>query len=307
MRGRRRHSPAAVALIGSAFLLAGCQGPDRQDTTTAPDRRSSAASTAADYAACRERAGGDARLLVACADAAVAAAAVDADAAGMAALGSAAQAQVSGSLSDQVAVAHALASFAIDRARLRDGVPLPRADEQAVPAALARAAAPLVADTCVGASEAAACERARERLLPRFAARLSVLASAKAGTETKSVRLGGYAPPTCEAVRRLTPDAALAVFESEFPAALKDERLVETIMLSEDQVGDVAAYLACLAEHTGFAPDVIDSSLTFFASRQSGATARKALHRLGKAPGNNAAAAREFASQVTDYLAAPEG
>lgn len=301
MPAYRRDAPLAWVLAVVVVLLAGCREPER------PASQLTADSIAADYAACRQRAAGDSRQLIACADAAVTAAAPGAAAPGFAALGDAANALAGDNLSRQVGVSDALASLAIERATLREGEVLPRADELAVPAVLATAGAPIMADACRGARDAITCEAGRSRLLPRLAARLAALSTREPGSEAKAAPLGGYLPPTCEAVHATTADVALAQFESEFPAALKDERLVETIALSEDQVRAISAYLACLAARSDFAPDVIDSSLTFFSSRQSGARARAALERLGKESGSDAAAAREFASQVADYLAAPEG
>lgn len=307
MPGRRRHARGALVLVAAALLLTGCQRHGDQDRAAALETPP-AESIIAAYAACRERAGGDAPRLIACADAAVLAAVPGDAGAAFAVVGDVANAQAGASLAQRAGVADALASLAIERATLREGSPLPRADERPVPALLARAAAPIVSGTCVGAGDPQACEAGRDRLLPRLAARLSALTQAGLGVGPKAALLGGYTPPTCGAVRAAaTADAALGEFESEFPAALKDERLVETIVLGDDQVRAISAYLACLAARTGFAPDVIDSSLAFFASRQSGARARASLDRLGKDSGSDAVAAREFAGQVSDYLSAPDG
>jgi hypothetical protein len=295
----------ALALVTSTALLVGCQRSGRQDAAAA--RQVSARSIAADYAACQERAAGDARRLVACADAAVVTSVPGSAAPAVATLGDAANAQAGDSLSHQAAVADALAKLAIELARLREGTPLAAAGEHAVPAQLAQAAAPILASACVGARDARTCLVGRDRLLPRLSARLASISTAP-DLGSKAAPLGGYGAPGCAAVRAAaTPEVALAEFESEFPAALKDVRLVETIRLDDARIREISAYLACLAERTDYAPDVIDSSLAFFASRQSGPRARAALERLGEGTGSDAAAAREFSRQVSDYLSAPDG
>lgn len=299
MRQRGRFISAALTLAILVSPLAGC---DRAEKPAAPAPRGEIEVDAieAEYEACRTAGDGDA--LISCADTAFTAAAPDVDNEAVAALGDAAIEQAGGDyVAARVVAAEAMARFAFDRARVRQGRPLIPAEERAVPALLAKAGAPIVAGTCTGSRVVDACRAAHDRLLPRLAARV---------TEPGMIAAvpGGYVPPTCQAVRAASSaDAALGQFESDFPAALKDEKLVETVVLSDGQVRGISAYLACLAERTDYAPDVVESSLTFFASGKSGARAREALAILGKGGGQDATAAREFADQVEDFLTAPAG
>ena len=306
MRLGGRLVPAALAFALAA--LGGCDRATERATGEAgglagPDQ------AAAEYETCRSGAAGDPQALVACADTVVLAAAPAAGREAFARLGDAALAEAGGDqLALRAGVADALARFALERAALRQGRALARADEAPVPAPLARAGATLVAGTCGAARALQACEMGRDRLLPRLAARVNALAAPGEDAGAKPAALGGYRPPGCDPVRAApSAEAALAQFESEFPAALKDERLVETVAPDDGQVRAIAAYLACLAARTDYAPDVVESSLTLFASERNGTRMRDALARLGKGGGDDAAAAREFGAQVEDYLAAPAG
>jgi hypothetical protein len=306
MNGRARLARAALALVILSPSLAGCdRGAER---ATVQDKGGpSADQVDAAYQACLGRADGDWRQLVACSQSAIASAAPDLTGNEIAALESASHAQAGGE-GDAVraAVADAMARLAIERAAVREGRPLPGAATLAVPSPLAAAGAPIVAGTCTGSPAVDACRAAHGRLLGRFAARLAGLSAP--AEDSRPVVLGGYVPPSCEAVRAAaSPDAALGEFESTFPAALKDERLVETVALDDAHLRAISAYLACLSARTDYAPDVVENSLTFFASKSNGARAREALAVLARGSGNDAAAAREFAAQVSDYLSGPEG
>ncbi len=298
MRPRGRFAPAALALALMLPVLAGCYR-EASDAVEADAVR-------ADYQDCRDRApGADPQALIACADAAIEAAAPGSDA-GLSALGDAALAQAgSDALALRVAVADALAGFAIDRATVRAGLPLPPAPQAPVSPALARAAARVVADTCKDSPALAACRAAHDRLLPRLAARLAAIGPSERRNAAPPAVLGGYVAPTCAAVRAVSADAALEQFQTEFPRPLMDEGLVESVALDDGQVRALSAYLACLAARTYYVPDVAESSLTFFASARNGARARAALAELAKGKGADAEAAREFGEQVGDYLAPP--
>lgn len=305
MNGRARLARAALVLVVLAPAAACRQSADTEQP--APKRESDAGKAEADYAACRARAEGP-RELVACGSAAIDAAAPGLDDSAFAALAEAAESRMEDSLTNQVVLADALARLALERAQVRLGRPLADAGVAPVPAELAEAGAPIVAGTCSGSQAVDACRAAHGQLLPRFAARVAGLSTSESEDAPFSASLGAYQPPTCAAVRAApSADAALGDFESTFPAALKDERLVETVALDDQDVRRVSAYLACLSARTAFAPDVVETSLNLFASKRNGARAREALATLAQGRGEDADAAREFAAQVTDYLAGPEG
>ena len=288
-------SGVAAALLAAALLppLVGCEAHRQPDVPGA---------AAAVYVRCQSDAAGDAAALTACADRTIAATWQGAPADRLAELGDAAIALAGGdSLAARAIASDAIARLALERAAIRAGARWPPAAEGPPAAPLRAAWAPLATSLCTDAP-ARTCDSRRERLLARLAARLGGSPGKPPATSAApSLPLGGYITPTCAEVRGQSLEEALAGFEQNFPPALRDQRLVETEVLEATQLSALTGYLACLAAQTGYAPDVAESSLWLFESKRHGAAARADLAAQGRGHGVDAAAAREFSAQITDY------
>jgi len=133
----------------------------------------------------------------------------------------------------------------------------------------------------------------------------AIVKPAAAPTPASAAVPGGYVPPTCAAVRaEPSPEGALTTFHNNFPAALEDQKLVERVTLDDRALRAISAYLACLAQRTNYEPDVAETALWLYASKRHGSRARAQLRALTMVPGDDGAAAKEFARQIEDYLAA---
>lgn len=165
-----------------------------------------------------------------------------------------------------------------------------------------------VADVLAKAALETSAGQTATSVASRFDARMMALREKSEKRSSSAPALGGYVPPNCSAVRSArSADTALAQFESEFPRALQDEALVETLTLNDAQLRAISLYLACLAERTDFGPDVVENSLWFYASKRHGKRAHAILDELGRTPGPDGGAAKAFSAQVSEYLATSVG
>jgi hypothetical protein len=303
MRPRR----SAVLL---AIALAACDGapPAAQGANAA-----AAATTAADtdYGACRDRAGGDASALIACADAAIAKAgsAIDspeAAAAFRSALQQLGDAAADGGQAAQVAFAHRAVRAARARAALLAG------------GGVGDGAGPAGAMPSGDAGEAWARSRTiscREHHVSACAARYDALLglvaepkeSAMATAKPPAGPSEGLPLPSCADVQASGQvGSALAdAFYARYPQSLAGEDSVESVRLDPAALDNVVHYLVCVAGATDYDPVVAENGLALFASHRHGAAALRRLDALGHSRDPAAEAARKFKAQIDAYLKGP--
>ena len=308
-----RKAAGLALIVGiAATSLAGCRDKAQTPASRASVSAADGERLRADYARCRNVAGSDAAALTKCSDSAIAAvvallpdgASLTAGTDVMRQLGDAGIKYLGEeSQALRVGVADALAQMAIERVLLLAGGSLDQSPgAKAIPASMSAIWSPFATAEC-RQSASATCGPEQQRLFARFVARLDALKAPSNDDPATTPRLASYEPPGCAAVRAAaSADAALAQFEREFPAALKDQKLIETLALNDSQLSGISAYLACLAQRSSYGPDVVETSLWLFSSKRHGKRASKLLDRLAAGKGEDAAAAREFASQIRDYL-----
>jgi hypothetical protein len=134
------------------------------------------------------------------------------------------------------------------------------------------------------------------------------LAIALAGpARAEPAPVAGLPLPSCAELRAaaLFDSALVDAFEKRYPRALVGEASVERLALDPGQVGNAAAYLACVAGLTGLDVFVAEQGLALFASRRHGRAALAALDRIASGTGPEAAGARDYARQIRAYLRGP--
>ena len=292
-----------------AFALAGCgSGGSSPAGVPSSSALMSVAAAAPDaYAACRERADGDAPALIACADQVIAETGRGVDSPVAAGAFRAALQE----MSDQVArdggqAARAtFADRAVEVARARAALLSGRSESSTPKVA---AVAPDVGGATWARSRMLSCQ---EHQVPDCAARYDGLLSMFGDDDdrgeipiTKPASLTGLPLPTCAEVRAdgRVGDALVDAFGARYPKALVSPDSVETVALDSAAIDNAVDYVACVASATDFDPMVAENSLALFASHRHG---KAALARLAALRKTGDPAAKEFEEQIKGYLKGP--
>ncbi|MET3722247.1 hypothetical protein [Sphingomonas trueperi] len=296
----RRCGPTLVL----ALALAGCGSPAAEVLANDAARTSTRASSGESaYAACRNRAAGNAAALIACADVAIAAAGQPVDTPEAATAFRAALRQLgddaaqSGGEAARVLFAHQAVHVAQRRAELLSG---------ALPHTTTAAVSPK-GDATWARSRAISC-RAHpvQQCAARYDALLPMLrpSQAKHATTSSVSPTTGLPLPSCAALKAegKVGNALVDAFYARYPKALAGSDSVETVPLDAGALDNVVRYVVCIAGATDYDPTVAENGLALFASKRHGAIARHALVALARSSDPAAGAARRFDAQISGYL-----
>lgn len=113
-----------------------------------------------------------------------------------------------------------------------------------------------------------------------------------------------YDLPGCAAFEKSSSDDGADLFEQHYPPELIDPGTVEDTTLYAADLDTVTGFAACAAAITDYEPFVADNALALFASKKHGAAAFAALQRAAVGSTFAAKAAREFSSQMREYVKA---
>lgn len=117
--------------------------------------------------------------------------------------------------------------------------------------------------------------------------------------------------PSCDILRSKYTGAdkraaLMEAFNSEYPAVWVNEKAVEKAAISDSKMGELTAYLSCVAELADYSPEVADAALAMFTSERHGKSAFRALEQQARSTSTDGQAATRFLDQMRDYAEGPQ-